>query len=140
MRDERNTFNQENYWVATDARKAITMTKREFLNSVINGTINDEATRAEAIEVARKELAQMDAALEKRKNTLTPKQVANLELAEKIFEQLTESPKTASEVYALGIEGVTSANKVSSLCKLLGDRIKVTEVRVGSRIVKGYSK
>ena len=135
MRDERNTFNQKNYWVATDARKAITMTKREFLNSVINGTINDEA-----IEVARKELAQMDAALEKRKNTLTPKQVANLELAEKIFEQLTESPKTASEVYALGIEGVTSANKVSSLCKLLGDRIKVTEVRVGSRIVKGYSK
>lgn len=126
---------KKNYWVATDARKAITMTKREFLNSVINGTINDEA-----IEVARKELAQMDAALEKRKNTLTPKQVANLELAEKIFEQLTESPKTASEVYALGIEGVTSANKVSSLCKLLGDRIKVTEVRVGSRIVKGYSK
>ena len=135
MRDERNTFNQKNYWVATDARKAITMTKREFLNSVINGTINDEA-----IEVARKELAQLDAALEKRKNTLTPKQVVNLELAEKIFEQLTESPKTASEVYALGIEGVTSANKVSSLCKLLGDRIKVTEVRVGSRIVKGYSK
>ena len=135
MRDERNTFDQKNYWVATDARKAITMTKREFLNSVINGTINDEA-----IEVARKELAQMDAALEKRKNTLTPKQVANLELAEKIFERLTESPKTASEVYALGIEGVTSANKVSSLCKLLGDRIKVTEVRVGSRIVKGYSK
>lgn len=135
MRDERNTFNQKKYWVATDARKAITMTKREFLNSVINGTINDEA-----IEVARKELAQMDAALEKRKNTLTPKQVANLELAEQIFEQLTESPKTASEVYALGIEGVTSANKVSSLCKLLGDRIKVTEVRVGSRIVKGYSK
>ena len=126
---------KKNYWVATDARKAITMTKREFLNSVINGTINDEA-----IEVARKELAQMDAALEKRKNTLTPKQVANLELAEKIFEQLTESPKTASEVYALGIEGVTSATKVSSLCKLLGDRIKVTEVRVGSRIVKGYSK
>ena len=126
---------KKNYWVATDARKAITMTKREFLNSVINGTINDEA-----IEVARKELAQMDAALEKRKNTLTPKQVANLELAEQIFEQLTESPKTASEVYALGIEGVTSANKVSSLCKLLGDRIKVTEVRVGSRIVKGYSK
>lgn len=135
MRDERNTFNQKKYWVATDARKAITMTKREFLNSVINGTINDEA-----IEVARKELAQMDAALEKRKNTLTPKQEANLELAEQIFEQLTESPKTASEVYALGIEGVTSANKVSSLCKLLGDRIKVTEVRVGSRIVKGYSK
>ena len=126
---------KKNYWVATDARKAITMTKREFLNSVINGTINDEA-----IEVARKELAQMDAALEKRKNTLTPKQVANLELAEQIFEQLTESPKTASEVYALGIEGVTSANKVSFLCKLLGDRIKVTEVRVGSRIVKGYSK
>lgn len=135
MRDERNTFPNKKYWVATDARKAITMTKREFLNSVINGTINDEA-----IEVARKELAQMDAALEKRKNTLTPKQVANLELAEQIFEQLTESPKTASEVYALGIEGVTSANKVSSLCKLLGDRIKVTEMRVGSRIVKGYSK
>lgn len=111
------------------------MTKREFLNSIINGTINDEA-----IEVARKELAQMDAALEKRKNTLTPKQEANLELAELVYAQLDETPKTASEVYALGIDGVTSANKVSSLCKLLGDRIKITDVRVGSRIVKGYSK
>ena len=111
------------------------MTKREFLNSIINGTINDEA-----IEIARKELAQMDATLEKRKNTLTPKQEANLELAELVYAQLNETPKTASEVYALGIDGVTSANKVSALCKLLGDRIKVTDVRVGSRIVKGYSK
>lgn len=128
-------FNQKKYWVATDARKAITMTKREFLNSVINGTINDEA-----IEVARKELAQMDAALEKRKTTLTPKQEVNLELAELVYAQLNETPKTASEVYALGIDGITSANKVSHLCKLLGDRIKVTDVRVGSRIVKGYSK
>ena len=116
-------------------QKGKTMTKREFLNSVINGTINDEA-----IEVARKELAQMNAALEKRKNTLTPKQEANLELAELVYAQLDETPKTASEVYALGIDGVTSANKVSSLCKLLGDRIKITDVRVGSRIVKGYSK
>ncbi len=112
------------------------MTKREFLNNIINSN----SMTTEMIEFASKELAQMDAALEKRKNTLTPKQEANLELAELVYAQLDETPKTASEVYALGIDGVTSANKVSALCKLLGDRIKVTDVRVGNRVVKGYSK
>ena len=49
------------------------MTKREFLNSIINGTLNDETA-----EFAAKELAQMDAGLEKRRNTLSPKQEENL--------------------------------------------------------------
>lgn len=113
------------------------MTKREFLNAVINGTINDKTA-----EFATKELAQMDAQLEKRKNTLTPKQEANLELAEIVFEQLNDEPKTASMVYELGIEGVTSANKASALLRMLvkTGRANVTDVDVkGKGKQKGYT-
>lgn len=113
------------------------MTKREFLNAVINGTINDETA-----EFATKELAQMDASLEKRKNTLTPKQEENLKLAEIVFEQLDETPKTASAVYELGIEGITSPNKASALLRMLvkAGRANETEVLVkGKGKQKGYT-
>ena len=108
-----------------------------MLQSVINGEITEES-----IELARKELAQMDAALEKRKNTLTPKQEANLVLAETVAENLNDyEPKTAAEIYALGIEGVTSVNKASSLLRLLvaNGRASVQDVTVkGKGVQKGY--
>ena len=112
------------------------MTKREFLNAVINGTINDETA-----EFATKELAQMDATLEKRKNTLTPKQEENLRLAEIVVEYLGDENKTANDIYALGIEGVTSVNKASSLLRLLVKmgRATVEDVQVkGKGVQKGY--
>lgn len=112
------------------------MTKREFLNAVINGTINDETA-----EFATKELAQMDAALEKRKNTLTPKQEANLELAEVVINYLSDEVKTSAEIYALGIDGVTSVNKANSILKLLvaNGRATAEDVIVkGKGVRKGY--
>jgi HD superfamily phosphodiesterase len=124
--------------VATDARKANTMTKREFLNNIINSN----SMNAEMVEFATKELAQIDATLEKRKNTLRPKQVENLALAENVAAALNGAElKTASDIYALGIDGVTSVNKASSLLRLLVkmERATVEDVAVkGKGVQKGY--
>lgn len=113
------------------------MTKREFLNNIINSN----SMTAEMVEFATKELAQIDATLEKRKNTLTPKQEENLRLAEIVVEQLGNENKTANDIYALGIEGVTSVNKASSLLRLLVKmgRATVEDVQVkGKGVQKGY--
>ncbi len=114
------------------------MTKREFLNGVINGTMNDEM-----VEFATKELAQIDAGLEKRRNTLSPTQEANLKLVELVVEALTEEPMTATQVYELGIEGVTSVQKASSLLRMAAksDLVTVSEVAVkGKGKQKAYAK
>ena len=122
----------------TDARKANTMTKREFLNNIINSN----SMNSEMVEFATKELAQIDATLEKRKNTLTPKQIENLALAENVAAALNGAElKTASDIYALGIDGVTSVNKASSLLRLLVkmERATVEDVAVKSNgVQKGY--
>ena len=124
--------------MATDARKANTMTKREFLNNIINSN----SMNSEMVEFATKELAQIDATLEKRKNTLTPKQEENLALAELVVTALNGTePKTASDIYALGIDGVTSVNKASSLLRLLVkmERATAEDVHVkGKGVQKGY--
>ena len=106
------------------------MTKREFLNNIINSN----SMTAEMVKFATKELAQIDATLEKRKNTLTPKQEENLQLAEIVVEQLGNENKTANDIYALGIEGVTSVNKASSLLRLL---VKMGRATVEDIVVKG---
>lgn len=114
------------------------MTKREFLNGVINGVVNDEM-----VEFATKELAQLDASLEKRRNTLSPKQQENLKLVETVVEALTEEPMTATQVYELGIEGVTSVQKASSLLRMAAknDLVIVSEVVVkGKGKQKAYAK
>ena len=114
------------------------MTHREFLNSVISGTISDEA-----VEFATKALAQMDAGLEKRRNTMTPKQEANIELMNVVAAALGTEPLTATQVYELGIEGVTSIQKASSLLRaaVKNELANVTEVLVkGKGKQKAYTK
>jgi len=113
------------------------MTKREFLNAVINGTMNDETK-----EFATKELAQIDAQLEKKRTTLTPKQEANLELAEQVFAHLSDKAITANDVYALGIDGITSIPKASSLLRMLvaNGRAVSADVKVGNKLQKGYTR
>lgn len=114
------------------------MTKREFLNSIINGTLNDETA-----EFATKELAQMDAGLEKRRNTLSPTQKENLKLVETVVAQLGDEPMTATMVYNLGIDGVTSIQKANSLLGMAAREglANVVEVAVkGKGKQKGYVK
>lgn len=107
------------------------MTKREFLNNIINSN----SMNSEMVEFATKELAQIDATLEKRKNTMTPKQIENLALAENVAAVLTSTEaKTATEVYALGIDGVTSIPKASALLRLL---VKMGRATVENITVKG---
>ncbi len=97
---------------------------------------------SEMVEFATKELAQIDATLEKRKNTMTPKQVENLALAENVAAALNGTElKTASDIYALGIDGVTSIPKASALLRLLVkiERATVEDVAVkGKGVQKGY--
>jgi hypothetical protein len=130
--ERKNLPLRKKYWVATDARKVIIMTKREFLNSIINGTLNDETA-----EFAAKELAQMDAGLEKRRNTLSPKQEENLKLVETVVAQLGAEPLTATAVYELGVEGVTSVQKASSLLRMAVKNGLAAETEV---VVKGKGK
>lgn len=114
------------------------MTKREFLDAVINKNLSDETTA-----FATKELAQIDAGLEKRRNTLSPTQEANLKLVELVVEALTEEPMTATQVYELGIDGVTSVQKASSLLRMAAksDLVTVSEVAVkGKGKQKAYTK
>jgi len=118
--------------VATDARKVTTMTKREFLDSIINKNMTDET-----VAFAEKELAQMDAALEKRRITLSPKQEENLKLVETVVANLGAEPMTATAIYELGIEGVTSTQKASSLLRMAVKNGLAGEVEVA---VKGKGK
>ena len=114
------------------------MTHREFLNSVISGTINDEI-----IAHATEELTKMDVELEKRRNTVTPKQEANLGLMQTVAAALGTEPLTATQVYELGIEGVTSIQKASSLLRaaVKNELATVTEVPVkGKGKQKAYTK
>lgn len=112
------------------------MTKREFLTAIINGT-NEELAA-----FATEELEKMDAALAKRKTAVTPKKVANLELADALYEELGEGAHTASEVYALGIEGITSISKATAILKILASdgRVTVGETKVKNTIQKTYTK
>lgn len=113
------------------------MTKREMLESIVNGTILDEAKREDAIALATKELAQIDAGLEKRRNTLSPTQKENLKLAETVVAQLGDEPMTATMIYSLGIDGVTSIQKANSLLRMAVKNGLATETEV---VVKGKGK
>ena len=108
------------------------MTKREFLDAIINKNLSDETTA-----FATKELAQIDAGLEKRRNTLSPKQEENLKLVETVVSALTDEPQTATVIYGLGIEGVTSVQKASSLMRMAVKNGLANEVEVA---VKGKGK
>ena len=108
-----------------------------MLESIVNGTILDEAKREDAIALATKELAQIDAGLEKRRNTLSPTQKENLKLAETVVAQLGDEPMTATMIYSLGIDGVTSIQKANSLLRMAVKNGLATETEV---VVKGKGK
>ena len=113
------------------------MTKREFLTNVANGTMTDELKA-----FAAEEIEKMDAALEKRKTAITPKKVANLELADILYEAMPNETLTASAVYALGVEGITSVPKATAVLKVLAadGRVTVGETKVKNTIQKTYTK
>ena len=113
------------------------MTKREFLTNVANGTMTDELKA-----FAAEEIEKMDATLAKRKVAITPKKAANLELADALYEAMPDGALTASAVYALGLEGITSVPNATAVLKVLAadGRVTVGETKVKNTLQKTYTK
>ena len=111
------------------------MTKREFYTAIMNGEIDEQVKL-----FASEELEKMDAANEKRRNTLSKKAQENLPLFEKIMNEiLDDEPKTATDV-ATVLE--VSVQKANSLLRRLADEGKINKVDVkikGKGTQKGYT-
>ena len=109
------------------------MTNREFLNSVINGTVN-----ADGIAFAQAELAKLDARNDKRRNTLSKEQIANEAIKTAILEAIGIGSMVASDIAkACDI----STQKASALCALLvkDGKLAVHDLKVkGKGTVKCY--
>lgn len=112
------------------------MTKREFYTAIMNGEIDEQVKL-----FASEELEKMDAANEKRRNTLSKKAQENLPLFEKIMNEiLDDEPKTATDV-ATVLE--VSVQKANGLLRRLADEGKIDKVDVkikGKGTQKGYLK
>lgn len=111
------------------------MTKREFYTAIMNGKIDERAKL-----FASENLEKMDAANEKRRNTLSKKAQENLPLLEKITNEiLTNEPKTATDVAEV-LE--VSVQKASGLLRRLTEDGKAVKVDVkikGKGTQKGYT-
>lgn len=110
------------------------MTKREFLNAIATGTVNEEV-----IAKANELIAQMDAENAKRRERPSKKAVENAPLIERIVNEiLGEEVMTATMVgEALGV----STQKASALCRAAVKEGKAAQVDVkvkGKGVQKGY--
>lgn len=110
------------------------MTKREFYTAIMNGEIDEQVKL-----FASEELEKMDAANEKRRNTLSKKAQENLPLLQQITDEiLTDEPKTATDVAAV-LE--VSVQKASGLLRRLVEEGKAVKVDVkikGKGMQKAY--
>lgn len=110
------------------------MTQREFLNNIINGNINNDT-----IEMAKAEIAKLDARNDKRRNTLTKEQKENEVIKESILGVLNGVTTAAEVGKALEI----STQKASALLAQLAydEKVIVSEVKIkGKGTVRGYRK
>lgn len=107
------------------------MTKRDFYEAVIEANISAEMT-----EYAEKAIATLDKANAKRKSKKTPEQT---ETDAKVLAVLTTDYVLASEI-AKSIEGFTTSKVVASCKRLEAEgKVRITEARNGSRIIKSYA-
>lgn len=107
------------------------MTRREFLEMVIEGKVTDEMK-----DFANSEITKMNDRNAKRKASPSKTAIANEPIKAEIVKGLTNEPKTASEIAKeVGI----STQKASALLRQI-DGLTVTEVKIkGKGKVKGYS-
>ena len=115
------------------------MTKREFLKAIAE--MND--IDAELNLYAEQELAKMDERNEKRRNSPSKKSQENepIKVAIHEFLQGKDEPIVAS-VIAENVDGCTSTQKASALCRQMVEdgRLTVVEVKIkGKGKQKGYS-
>lgn len=101
------------------------MTNREFFTNIINGNI-DTAT----LDHAKAELTKLDERNEKRRNAVTPNDLANAEIEKQIVTLLTEKGAMLSADIATDL-GIT-ASKVNGVAKIMVDKglLLSTKVKV----------
>lgn len=108
-------------------------TRREMLNVIAAGEMNDEVKAW-----AESEIAKIDAVNEKRRNKLSKKAEANLPIIAAIEEALTSEPQTAT---VIGEKVGISTQKASSLLRKIVAEGKCEKVDVkvkGKGTQKGY--
>lgn len=99
------------------------MTNREFFNNIINGNI-DTAT----LDHAKAELSKLDERNEKRRNAVTPNDLANAEIEKQIVALLTEKGAMLSADIATDL-GIT-ASKVNGVAKIMVDKGALLSAKV----------
>jgi hypothetical protein len=108
-------------------------TRREMLNAVAAGMVNEEVAAW-----AREEIAKMDRANEVRRNKMSKKAKENLPIIEAIKGVLTDEPQTATMI---GEKVGISTQKASALLRQIVDAGNATKVNVkikGKGTQKGY--
>ena len=108
-------------------------TRREMLNVVANGEMNDEV-----MAWAKNEIAKLDHANELRRNKLSKKAQENLPIIAKIEGVLTSEPQTAT---VIGQKVKISTQKASALLRKMVAEGKCEKVEVkvkGKGTQKGY--
>jgi len=108
-------------------------TRREMLNAVAAGMVNEEVAAW-----ARDEIAKMDRANEVRRNKMSKKAKENLPIIEAIKGVLTDEPQTAT---VIGEKVNISTQKASALLRQIvnaGDATKVDVKIKGKGTQKGY--
>lgn len=119
------------------------MTKRELFVAIVKGEMTEE------MQVKAQEcLEAMDVAAEKAKSRERKPsakeleaQKANEALAEQVLAQLGDEPKTAGDIFALGIEGINTVQKASSLLRSLvkAEKAVAGDVKREKGVQKGYT-
>ena len=101
------------------------MTKREFMNKIINEEINEEIKA-----FAENEIQKLDAANARKSVRKTQTQIENEPIKKAICELLANGEKKVASVIAEEMN--LSVQKVSALCRRLVDegRLQVEEVKV----------
>ena len=109
------------------------MTKREMLNAIANGEMNDEV-----MEWAKEQIEKMDLVNEKRRNKVSKKAKENEPIKAAIAGVLTDEPQTATVIgAAVGV----STQKASALLRQMVEAGGVDKVDVkikGKGTQKGY--
>lgn len=114
------------------------MTSRQFYQAVIEANVSDILT-----EYAEMAIKKMNDKNEARKGSGSKRARENEPIKEAILAKMTAGKVyTGNDVFALGIEGVESTNKVNALLSQLGKdgKLIVSTVKVkGKSPVKGYA-
>ena len=107
----------------------------EFLSTIANGTINDEAIEFAKNELTKRATANANAAV-KRNDKWYAENGALLEAVRNLLVSASHAV-TAAEIVA-SIDGIDSTSKATAVVKRI-EGVRVVDVQVDKRIVKGYT-